>query len=131
VAKKDSSLIGYSDPISGDIYIIKDAPQGVVEHERFHSIKRHPESPRTYRTFLDHELEAYEYAWKKSKSPSHIKAKFRGMFNSCASYIKNGQATPRQVIQYMKKKLFSLDVPDAWKQDYNEVLVEFNKAYRG
>jgi hypothetical protein len=114
----DSSLTGRSDPKTGDIYVVKGASAGVVEHERFHSIKRHPKVPKTYKIYLDNELEAYEYAWTKTKSPRRILSKLRGMYNSCLPYMREGKVKPKEVIDYMKSKIFSLEVPDTWKEDF-------------
>ena len=126
--KPDSTVQGYASK-GGTLYVVKGTDKGAIEHEKFHFIKNHSENPRTYKTFIDQELEAWEYAWKKSQSPLHIKQKIRAIFNDCLPYVKAKQVTPLQTIKYIKQKLYSLDIPDSWKQDYDEVLVEFKKIY--
>lgn len=123
----DSSLRGYSDPKTGSIYAIKGVTtRGEIEHERFHSIKGHPESPRTYQSFIDHELEAYEYAYLRVGRPKHILMKLRAIFNDSIRYK---GADPKGVRNYLRKKLFSLAIPDTWKDDYYKFEREFEKVY--
>ena len=127
---KDSTLRGYSNPKTGTIYLVPGETKATEEHEKFHSIKRHPDFPRTYKTYIDHELEAWEYSWKKTGLGRHMKGTIASLFNNCLpTYIKNKQVTPHRVMHYIGWKINHLDMPDTWKEDYREVLKDFNTKY--
>ncbi len=113
-AGRDKDIRGYSDPKTGDVWVKKGAPRYVVEHELYHSMKRHPDNPRNYKDYLKQELEADKYAYKRTKQPKGMVGELTSLFNGSIPYIRKKQATPKQVVNYMKSNL--KDSPKNWQK---------------
>jgi hypothetical protein len=124
----DSKLLGYSDPKSGNIWVLKDAPKGTYEHELYHSHKRHPDVPRLYSAHIDHELEADMFAYKEVGRPKRVVGSLTALFNTCIPYIRKGQCTALQVVKRIKNKLIELDAPSSWIEDYDSLFKKVVKA---
>ena len=113
-AGRDKKIRGYSDPKTGNVWIKKGTPKYVVEHELYHSMKRHPDKPRKYKDYLNQELEADKYAYDKTKQPKGMVRELTMLFNESIPYIQKKQATPKQVINHMKRNL--KDSPKNWQK---------------
>lgn len=116
----DSGLVGYHDPKTDKIYMVKGkGGKSDVLHETYHSIKKHPEKPRSPTRFIENEIEADLYAYRKSRQPVHIKRTLAGLY-----WILTGEYTLKHkkalsiITNIMKRK----DIPKTWKQDWLDIL---------
>lgn len=125
---RESSVLGYSDPKTGNIWVRMDAPKSTLEHELYHSHKRHADFPRLYSDHIDHELEADMYAYKKIGQPVRIVGVLTGLFNTCIPYLKKKKCTASQVMSHIKRKLIELEASPVWMRDYNELVRRVRKS---
>ena len=123
---KDSTLLGYADPNKRCVYVIRDvSPEYVVEHEKYHVAKRHPEYPRDYRDYIHLELEANKHTYEQYGKPRSVLMKLRGIFNDVYRKYK---ATPKQVVAGIESSLRSVDAPKPWFSDFKRLRVEVRRA---
>jgi len=77
---------------------------------------------RSYQKYIRQELEAHQYTWSKFRKPQHITSYLLGIFYDCKiQFAGLNQDTLAKILNFMRAKLFSLDIPDTWKYDYNEI----------
>lgn len=124
------SLHGWSDPKTGEIYAIRGVTSKAdVEHEKYHTMKRHPDKPRNYRDYALQEIEATKYSYDKVGQPAHIKEKLRGIINDMMpTYEYNVKLS--QIIESLKDALDAVIAPKTWYQDLNAVEIEARKKCR-
>jgi hypothetical protein len=128
---KASNQRGFSDAKTGDIYAIKGVTRkNEIEHEKYHSMKGHPNQPYKPINHVRDEIEAYVYAYSQTGQPNHILMVLRALFND--QVLREYRISPRQAIINIRKILLKYEgrYPDTWKDDYNKLLIEYNKAYK-
>jgi len=125
----DSSVFGFSDQKKRIIYAIKGkTSEADVLHEEYHIKKNHPDKPRDYKDFARQEIDSTFYAYKKTGQPYHIIKQLRAILNDIC--INEYNANENEAIGFLKSYLFSLDIPDTWKEDYKKIKKEYDKAYK-
>jgi homoserine trans-succinylase len=125
---RDSTLRGYADNERRCVYAIKDvSPEYVVEHEKYHVRKNHPEYPRDYRDYIRMELEANKHTYDLYGKPRHILSKLKAIFNDIMRR-KSYRATPKQIVGAIESSLHSVDAPKAWFADFRKLKVEVRRA---
>jgi hypothetical protein len=124
----DSTVHGWCKPKTGEIYAIKGiTSKADVEHEKYHVLKKHPDNPRDYRDFVQQELEATHYAYQKTGQPSHILKQLNAIFNDVV--INLYRVSPIVALNTIKSKLYSLAIPETWKEDYSKLVKEYNQVF--
>ena len=125
---RDSTLRGYADLNKREVYAIRDvSPEYIVEHEKYHVRKRHPEYPRDYRDYILLEMEANKYTYGQCGKPRHILSKLRAIFNDVIRW-KNYRATPKQVVAGIESSLHSIDAPKSWFSDFRRLKAEVRRV---
>ena len=125
---RDSTLRGFADNEKRCVYAIRDvSPKYVVDHEKYHVRKNHPEYPRDYRDYIRMELEANKYTYDLYGKPLHLLSKLRAIFNDIVRR-KSYRATPKQIVGSIESSLHSIDAPKSWLADLKRLRVEVRGA---
>ena len=122
----NSRTTGYHEPRTDTIYVISGkTPQSDIEHEIYHSKKRHPDKPRNPVNYVKHELEADLYAYRRTGSPKHIKGTLRGILYAIHSELYKVNA--RRAISIIRSVLYNLNVPSSWRDDFKGLCSEVER----
>lgn len=109
----------YYEP-TNTIYLIRGKSKKYdLHHEIFHSIHHHSEHPRSPAEFVNREVGANVYSYKKVKQPTHILSKLRGFYNELVAgeyEIRNKEA-----LALIKQALIKNGAPESWMKDYAEL----------
>jgi hypothetical protein len=112
--------VGAYDAKTNTIYLVKGvSPESTGFHEKYHSVKRHPNKPRNPSAYALQEIEANLYAYKQCGQPKQILMRLKGIHNDLmADY----GLTRRQVMAIIRKALLSQkDIPSRWMKDFEEL----------
>jgi len=111
----ESGRMPCADVTAHTIFVTRKTPKSVVEHERYHILKRHPRKPRDPVEYVRQEFEAMLYSYKKTGHPRHILHRLYGLTNEInhGLYRYGWRDTYRIISAAMSK----LDVPRGWLED--------------
>ena len=88
---------------------------------------RHPNQPRSARTYVNQEIDATLYAHSKLGRPKGIVSRARGLFVDIGDRY---HLTPSQRLPIIKSALNRKDIPEQWRKDYRKIEKEYKKLQR-
>lgn len=130
VRKKNNinyTIKGFSDYDNGRIYAIRGkSTQSDVLHEKYHQIKKHVSHPKTAKLFVDSELNASMYAYRRTKHPVHMLCTLTAIYNDI---VKNEyKVGNKEALSLIRNGLIKSKAPKSWKQDYVKLRDRANKV---
>lgn len=125
-----ASVIAFTKP-PDTIFVKEDVSAHVIEHEKYHLIKRHPDKPRDPARYAEQEILAELYAYHKTGKPRSIIMHLRAIFNDLTfREYKLGTVSPNRAKMIIKEILFEIPgIPNSWKEDYFKLFREYKRTY--
>lgn len=115
----DYQLHGLYDKPTNTIYGIRGkTSKADIEHELYHSKKKHPETPRVPSVFVINELQANMYAYNTTGQPKHILGKLRAIYNDLVKY--KYKLTHKEALNLISQSLNKIQAPNSWHDDFKE-----------
>jgi hypothetical protein len=125
----DKSMSGYYDHNTDTIYAIKGITTPAdLEHEKYHSIKKHGDIPTNPEIFVSDEFEASKYAYDKIRTPRHILMILRATFNDLT--INEYKLKPSEAMDIIHKQLLAINPPQEWLNDYKKLETEYHEGHQ-
>jgi len=116
---------GYGDYVKNLVLVRKGSPEYIRLHEEYHVKAKSPTKPRNPRDFIDDEINANLYSYKRVKRPGHTGGIQMAIFNQVKEAYK---LPPSKTMKIMKSVVESRkDIPKAWQDDFGYVKKKYNE----
>jgi len=123
----DASTVAAADPATNTLYIKKDAPKWMKEHELYHLRKRHPRHPKTRGSYVEQERDAYLHGYEKTGRPRVLRGEIRGI--AADLHLEYNLPYNKAAKVVRKKFEAAKGTPKQWLEDARYVEKEADKFY--